>query len=103
MGFVISLLLIGVGAILTWAVTDNSDSINLDVVGVVLMVVGLISFVLTLFFWESWWGAGAVRRTRYVEGGDAYARRSGYGPRRRGYVVEEEEAPAAPPPGPPPP
>lgn len=102
MGFVISLLLIGIGAILTWAITDNSDSINLDVVGVVLMAVGLVSFVLTLFFWESWWGAGAVRRTRYVEGGDPYARRS-YGPRRRGYVVEEEDAPAAPPPGPPPP
>ena len=101
MGFVISLLLIGIGAILTWAVTDNSDNINLDVVGVVLMAVGLVSFVLTLFFWESWWGAGAVRRRRYVEGSDPYARRS-YGPRRRGYVVEEEDAPA-PPPGPPPP
>jgi len=100
MGFVISLLLIGIGAILTWAVTDNSDSINLDVVGVVLMAVGLVSFVLTLFFWESWWGAGAVRRTRYVEGGDPYARRSWYGARRRGYVVDEQEAP---PPGPPPP
>jgi hypothetical protein len=101
MGFVISLLLIGIGAILTWAVTDNSDSINLDVVGIVLMGVGLVSFILTLFFWESWWGAGAARRTRYAEG-DAYARRSWYAPRRRGYVVEEEDAPAAPP-GPPPP
>jgi hypothetical protein len=102
MGFIVSLLIIAIGAILTWGVTDNSDSINLDVVGVVLMIVGLIGFVLTLFFWESWWGRGAFRRTGYAAGGGGgyYAR-----PWRRGgsYVVEEDVPPEPPPgPGPPP-
>jgi hypothetical protein len=101
MGFVVSLLIIALGAILTWGVNDTSSSVNLGVIGVVLMCVGLVGFLLTLFFWESWWGPGYFRRTRYASG-PGYD----YGPapwRRRGYVVEEEDVPAAPPPGPPPP
>ncbi|MCW2539438.1 MAG: hypothetical protein JWN95_1163 [Frankiales bacterium] len=35
-----SLLLIAVGAILKFAVTDNVKSVNLSTVGVVLMIVG---------------------------------------------------------------
>jgi hypothetical protein len=106
MGFVVSLLIIAVGAILTWGVNDTSSSVNLSVIGVVLMCVGLVGFILTLFFWESFWGPGYFRRTRYSAGaGTGYD----YGPapwRRRGYVVEEDAPagpPAAPPPGPPPP
>jgi hypothetical protein len=98
MGFVVSLLIIAIGAILTWGVTDTSSSINLDVVGVVLMIVGGVGFLLTLFFWESWWGPGYFRRTRYDSGGYDYGRAPW---RRGGYVVEEEEGP--PPAGPPPP
>jgi hypothetical protein len=99
MGFVVSLLIIAVGAILTWGVTDRSNSINLDVVGIVLMAVGLVGFVLTLFFWESWWGAGTFRRRRYAS---ADYDDPAYGRRRGGYVVEEEDVPAGPPAGPPP-
>jgi hypothetical protein len=100
MGFVVSLLIIALGAILTWGVNDTSNAINLDVVGVVLMIVGAIGFLLTMFFWESWWGPGYFRRTRYASGGYGY----GHAPwRRSGYVVEEEDVPAGPPPGPPPP
>jgi hypothetical protein len=100
MGFVVSLLIVALGAILTWGVNDTSTSVNLDVIGVVLMCVGIVGFILTLWFWESWWGGGYFRRTRYASGPgyDAPAP-----PRRRGYVVEEEDVPAAPPPGPPPP
>src|SRR5215218_2886886 len=100
MGFIVSLLIIAIGAILTWGVNDTSSSVNLDVIGVVLMCVGVVGFILTLWFWKSWWGGGYFRRTRYASGS-----RYDYGPapwRRRGYVVEEEDAPAAPPPGPPP-
>ena len=99
MGFVVSLLIIAVGAILTWGVTDRSNSINLDVVGIVLMAVGVVGFVLTLFFWESWWGAGTFRRRRYAA---ADYDDPTYGRRRGGYVVEEEDVPAGPPAGPPP-
>jgi hypothetical protein len=105
MGFVVSLLIIALGAILTWGVNDTSSSVNLDVIGVVLMIVGLVGFLLTLFFWESWWGPGYFRRTRYASGpGYDY----GAAPwRRRGYVVEEQDVPPAGPPagppGPPPP
>ena len=66
MGFIVSLLIIAIGAILTWGVNDTSPSVNLDVIGVVLMGVGIVGFILTLFFWESWWGPGAFRRTRYA-------------------------------------
>jgi hypothetical protein len=100
MGFVVSLLIIALGAILTWGVNDTSSSVNLDVIGVVLMCVGLVGFILTMFFWESWWGPGYFRRTRY-------ASRPGYdygaAPERRREYVVEEDVPAGPPPGPPPP
>ena len=111
MGFVVSLLIIALGAILTWGVNDTSSSVNLDVIGVVLMGVGIVGFILTLWFWESWWGGGYFRRTRYAGGqpGYNYGASSWRRPARSGYVVEEEDVPAAgppvapPPPGPPPP
>ena len=105
MGIVVSLLLIGVGAILVWAVTGEVEGIDVDAMGVILIVVGLISFLLTLVFWSSWWGRGAFRRT-YVEGG-APVRRATYvedpavrPPVERRTVVEEEDVPPGPPPPP---
>ena len=96
---VVSLIVIALGAILTFAVTGgNDEGIDLDVVGIILMIVGLIGFILSLMYWQSWGGPGAFRRrSTYVEG-DAAAPARGYGRRTR--VVEEEDAG---PPGPPPP
>jgi hypothetical protein len=100
MGLVVSLILIAVGAILVWGVNAESTDFNVDAVGVILMIVGLVAFVLSLLMWRSWWGPGAfVSRRTYVEGAapppDPYYDRGG----RRVTHVEEEEA--APPPGPP--
>jgi hypothetical protein len=101
MGLVVSLILIAVGAILVWGVNAESTDFNVDAVGVILMIVGLVAFVLSLLMWRSWWGPGAfVSRRTYFEGGatpppDPYYDRGG----RRVTHVEEEEA--APPPGPP--
>jgi hypothetical protein len=107
MGIAVSLLLIALGAILAWAVNEEPSGLDLDAVGIILIVVGLVGFVLSLLWWQSWWGGGRFRR-RYVERDDArYVERD---PRydepaepRRRTVVEEEDVPAGPgPPGPPP-
>jgi len=58
MGIVISLILIAFGAILTWAVNTDGGSVDPQVVGVILMVVGLVVFLISLVLWRTWWGAG---------------------------------------------
>src|SRR4029078_6625663 len=75
MGIEIRLILIAVGAILTWGVKDTSPSINLDAVGVILMIVGATVCALSLLFWWSFWGAGYFRRS-YAAEGPAVARRT---------------------------
>src|SRR5690606_30281723 len=42
MGIGVSVFLIAVGAILTWAVEWTAEGINLDTVGIILMVVGAL-------------------------------------------------------------
>ena len=75
MGMGISLILVAVGAILTWGVKDTSNAINLDAVGVILMIVGAIGFILSMMFWSSFWGPGYFRRT-YASAGPAGGRRT---------------------------
>jgi hypothetical protein len=96
-GLPVSLILIAVGAILAFAVhQDPNAAVNVHTVGWILMAVGLIGLLLSLFLWDRWgpgyWYGGRAYRE------PAYPRRSyGYGRRR----VVEEEAPAAPAPPPP--
>ena len=45
------------GAILIWAV----DASGVDVVGVILLVVGIVGAVLSFAFWSTWAGLGGVR------------------------------------------
>ena len=66
MGIGLSLVLIAAGAILKWAVTASTSGINLNTVGVVLMIVGAAGLVLSLIFWSTWGGFGARRGTTTV-------------------------------------
>jgi uncharacterized protein DUF6458 len=86
MGMGIGLILMAVGAILAWAVRDTSNNVNLDAVGIILMIVGAIGFLLSLAFWSSFWGPGYFRRT-YAAAGPTGGRRY---VRRSPDVVEEE-------------
>ena len=63
MGIGVSLVLIAVGAILTWALTASVSGIDLDVVGVILMIVGGVGLLLSFAFWSSWGGFGQGRDT----------------------------------------
>jgi len=55
-----------VGAILKFATTVHSTDFNIQTVGVILMIVGAVGFVISLFFWASWGGFGGSRSTRTV-------------------------------------
>lgn len=55
-----SLVLIAVGAILTFAVTASVSGIDLSTVGVVLMVVGIVGLILSVIM------ASTARRTDVV-------------------------------------
>ena len=67
MGIGVSVFLIAVGAILAFAVEATTEGINLDTVGVILMVVGAIGLLFSLLFWSSWGGWGTHRTERVVE------------------------------------
>ncbi len=61
MGVAVSLILIAVGAILTWAVTATVSGIEINTVGVILMIVGGAGLVLSLVFWSTWGGFNRPR------------------------------------------
>lgn len=63
MGLGISVFLIAVGAILTFAVEVPVSGIDLDVVGVILMAVGSFAFFYSLLWWSD---ASPLRRNRTV-------------------------------------
>ena len=69
MGIGVSLILIAVGAILTWAVTAEVNGVEVQTVGVILMVVGLAGGLISLMFWSSWGGFGGTRRETIVHDG----------------------------------
>lgn len=46
-----SLFLIAAGAILKYAVTTDLSGIDLQTAGVILMIVGLVGLVISLFLW----------------------------------------------------
>ena len=96
MGFAVSIIVTAVGFILALAVhPEHPGAVNVNTVGWILVVFGLIAFFADLLLWSSW-GPGYLRRT-YVDEGPgygAYPPRRGYYPRRR--VVEEDDVPPGP-------
>lgn len=69
MGIGVSIFLLAVGAILTFAVEVNTEGANLDTIGIILMVIGGIGLLAALVLMDS----GPWRRRDVVE--DDVARR----------------------------
>ena len=99
MGLAVSLIIAAAGLILALAVhPTHPGSVDVNTVGWILFVVGLIGLMVDLLLWSSWGPGYLRRRSTYVDDGVAYApRRPVYGTRRR--VVDEIDEPAGPPPG----
>src|SRR3989440_6085196 len=62
MGIGVSLILIAVGAILTWAVHASVSGVDINTIGVILMIVGAVGILLSLMFWSRWGGPALGRR-----------------------------------------
>ena len=62
MGVGVSIFLIAVGLILWLAVNVTTEGIDLNMVGIILVIVGVIGLLLSLIFWSSWGGLGGYRR-----------------------------------------
>jgi uncharacterized membrane protein YedE/YeeE len=71
-----SLFLIAVGAILRFAVTATTSAVNIHTVGVILMIVGAVGLLVSLFWMTVWAG----RRRTPVAPEDPYYRGSYPGP-----------------------
>src|SRR3954452_8840543 len=55
MGIGVSLFLLAVGAILTFAVhVSHTGGFDINTIGVILMVVGALGLVVSMIFWGSW-------------------------------------------------
>jgi len=67
MGLVVSLLLAAAGAVLLWAVdVNNNNGVDWNVVGGILLAVGILGIILSMIFWASWGGFGRRRTDEVV-------------------------------------
>ena len=87
MGVGTSIVLIAVGAILRFAVSVTTTGFNLHTVGLILMIVGALGLVLSIFFWSSWGGFGGGA-------GDGYRRQRRVTQDGAGGYVEDERGDA---------
>ena len=69
MGIGVSIFLIAVGAILTFALNATLAGIDLDIVGWILMVVGVLGLIMTTLIWGPRRRAAVTTRrpAEYVE------------------------------------
>jgi len=71
MGVALSIVMIAVGAILRFAVSVTTTGFNLHSIGLILIILGAVSLLISIMFWSSWGGfgggaGGAYRRQRRV-------------------------------------
>ena len=64
MGLGVSLLLIAAGAILAFAVNAEVSGVDVQAVGWILLIVGIVGGVISMIFWSSWAGPGYWSRRR---------------------------------------
>ena len=72
MGLGVSILLIAAGAILAFAVNTNLSGVDINTVGWILLIVGIVGAVLSMIFWSTWAGPSYWSRRRgpgYVDEG----------------------------------
>ena len=50
----LSLFFLAVGAILTFAIDTTVSGVDLDTIGVILMVIGLLGMLFSLVLWDNW-------------------------------------------------
>ncbi len=63
MGIGVSIFLLALGAILAFAINVQTSGIDLNTVGVILMVVGGIGLATSFLFWDRMGFGGGTRRT----------------------------------------
>ncbi len=73
MGLGASIVIFAIGAILKYGVTASASGVNLDAIGMILMIVGLVGVLVSALFLASWAPYGSYRRSvvreRYVDDG----------------------------------
>ena len=62
----LSLLLIAAGAIMKWAISVNGDGFDINTIGVILMIVGAVGLLISLFLFNPWMDRGYGERRRAV-------------------------------------
>jgi hypothetical protein len=82
MGVAMSIVMIAAGAILRFAVSVTTTGFNLHSIGLILIILGAISLLISIMFWSTWGGFGG--------GGGGYRRQRRVTQDGAGGFVEEE-------------
>ncbi|HSJ93576.1 MAG TPA: DUF6458 family protein [Gaiellaceae bacterium] len=66
MGLGVSLFLIAIGLILWLAVSAEVSGIDINMVGLILVIIGALGLLISMIFWSTWGGVGGWRRDTVV-------------------------------------